>query len=450
MKDILIHIGRDVALNEIIINDTTVSSTHAQLAFQNNNLILIPLPSSNGIMVNEIKITNPVKLEIGDVITFGSFTFDYNKILNILKIYNYKIESIPNFKIDLATGSSLSIKKSNLQNKGVVSSLEVTNKFNLKKIIFYTLLLILVVVISFGIKLLINQYYFEEEKPKENTEISDIEKNNENNSSENSIEKKENNEKKKEPRKQRNNISYDFSCLSSSNDRGSNDMITLFGDITREIQGDFLSNINVTVKEEMEYGDQSLEDMKKEYNFLDSGNEIKKLKKILNILESKLAKPRGFKYKIHYIDNDIENVFTIGGRIFFFKGMYEKCRNDSELAAIISHEIGHNELGHLNHKIKKIKASEGFGVFGVIALGIESEITKAFNQKQETHADMFGMDLMYPTSYKNCSAIDFWDMMSESEDENNINNIFRSHPYSSNRANCVRNHLLTNYDKSCE
>ena len=293
-----------------------------------------------------------------------------------------------------------------------------------------------------------NQFYLEEKKPKFNTEILYIDKKNK--TSKNFIEKKKNIEKHQEPRKQRTNISYDFSCLSSSNDIGSNDMITLFGDITREIQGDFLSNIEVTVKEEMVFGDQSYEDMQEEYNFIDSGNEIKKLKRILNILESKLANPKGFKYKIHYIDNDIENVFTIGGRIFFFKGMYKKCRNDSELAAIISHEIGHNELGHLNHKIKKIKASEGFGVFGVIALGIESEITKAFNQKQETHADMFGMDLMYPTSFKNCSAIDFWDMMSESENENNINNIFRSHPYSSNRAKCVRNHLLTNYDKSCE
>ena len=126
------------------------------------------------------------------------------------------------------------------------------------------------------------------------------------------------------------------------------------------------------------------------------------------------------------------------------------CRNDSEIAAIISHEIGHNELGHLNHRIKKIKASQGFGVFGQIALGVESEMTKAFNQKQETHADMFGVDLMSPTSYKTCASIEFWHMMSESENENQINNIFRSHPYSSKRSNCVRNHLLNNYNKTCE
>ena len=82
--------------------------------------------------------------------------------------------------------------------------------------------------------------------------------------------------------KQRTDITYDFSCLSSSNDGGSNDMITLFGDITREIQGGYLSNIEVTVKEEMEYGDQALEDMKEEYKVINFGDEHSKLKKILS------------------------------------------------------------------------------------------------------------------------------------------------------------------------
>jgi len=192
-----------------------------------------------------------------------------------------------------------------------------------------------------------------------------------------------------------------------------------------------------------------LEDMKEEYKVIDSGSEHSKLKKILSTLKSKLAEPKGFRYYIHFVDDDIENVFTIGGRIFFFKGMYEKCRNDSELAAIISHEIGHNELGHLNDNIKKLKASQEYGGVGQIALGIESEITKSFNQKQETYADMFGIDIMYPTSYKSCSSVDLWERMSESENNNQIDNIFRSHPYSSKRANCVRNHLLNNYKRSC-
>ena len=242
---------------------------------------------------------------------------------------------------------------------------------------------------------------------------------------------------------------YDFSCLSSDNDVGSNDVITILGDITREMQNDFLSNIEVTVEEEMEFGNIELERMKEEYRFEDSGDEHAKLQKILSILTSKLAEPRGFRYQIHYIDDNIENVFTIGGRIFFFRGMYEKCRSDSEIAAIIGHEISHNELGHLTLKIKKIKSAMQLGMFGSIALAIESVMTVSFNQKQESHADMFGVDLTYPTNYKSCAAVSFWNRMGEEEHENQVENFFRSHPYSSARMRCISNHLETHYNLHC-
>ena len=441
MKDTLLHIGRDVQLNELIINSTTVSASHAQLAYQYNNLILVPLPSSNGIKVNNIVITNPVKLEIGDIVSFGSFVCSYNDLLNTLKIYNYKSEKNPNVKVNITSSVSNSEFKPSQQTTS-------SDTLNLKKILIYISMVIAVVLLSIAINVLLSQNSSKEEKSKNNVNVQDTTPNDNEKDTENN--KKEETSEPKKSSKQSTKIKYNFSCLSSKDDGGSNDLITLFGDITRDIQEDYLANIEVTVEEEMEYGDKALEDMKEKYKVVESGAELTRLNKILSVLKSKLAEPRGFKYQIYFVDDKIKNVFTIGGKIFFFKGMYKMCRNDSEIAAIISHEIGHNELGHLNHTMKKIKASQGFGIFGQIALGVESEITKAFNQKQETHADMFGMDVVFPTSYKTCASIEFWDMMSESEKEDPVNNIFRSHPYSSKRSNCVRNHLSTNYNKTCE
>ena len=57
------------------------------------------------------------------------------------------------------------------------------------------------------------------------------------------------------------------------------------------------------------------------------------------------------------------------------------------------------------------------------------------------------MDLVYPTEYKNCSAVDFWNR--NGKDENKIYDFFRSHPFSNNRAECISNHLNTNYNINC-
>ena len=70
---------------------------------------------------------------------------------------------------------------------------------------------------------------------------------------------------------------------------------------------------------------------------------------------------------------------------------------------------------------------------------------------EELEADLFGIDIMYPTRYKTCSAISLWKRMAEFDgNKNNFEIFFKSHPYSESRASCIKNHLTTNYNKSCK
>lgn len=257
-----------------------------------------------------------------------------------------------------------------------------------------------------------------------------------------------------QPRKQRTDVTYDFSCLNSDGDYGMNKEIYNFGEITRDVQSSFFEDIDISVSDEEEQGQMFLEALKKEYRFIFKGSDYQNLNSILKNLVSRLAKPRGFDYKIYLIDDPELNAFTTGGYIFFYKGMYNFCQTNSEIAAIISHEIAHNELGHLTLPIKKQKAAEDFGIFGEIIKVfddiIENNVTQSFGQKQESEADLFGMDLVYPTSFKNCHAINFWKRMSQNENEYDmIENFSRSHPYSKNRSLCIDNHLKSNYSKYC-
>jgi len=253
-----------------------------------------------------------------------------------------------------------------------------------------------------------------------------------------------------QPRKQQTNVTYDFSCLNSYGDAGTNNAIYNFGEITRDIQSSFFDDIDISVDDEQKQGRKLLKAYKQKYRFIESGAKYQNLNNILKNLVSRLAKPRGFTYKIHLLNDPTLNAVTLGGHIFFYKGMYDFCKTSSEISAIISHEIAHNELGHLTLAIKKQKAADDWGIIGNIFLEIESETTKSFNQKQESEADLFGMDLVYPTNFKNCDAIALWNRMSQNENRFDvIDNFFRSHPYSKNRSKCIKNHLKSNYNKNC-
>ena len=81
---------------------------------------------------------------------------------------------------------------------------------------------------------------------------------------------------------------------------------------------------------------------------------------------------------------------------------------------------------------------------------IERNTSMSFNQKQEAQADLFGLDLVHPTDYNSCAGISLWERMSKTEKDFNISeNLFKSHPYSINRINCLKNHSTNNYNKSC-
>jgi len=411
-----IKIGK-APTNDIVINDKTVSREHLVVFIDDDkNVFITDLGSTNGTYVNGVRIEESVKLETLDVLRVGNSLVEWPQFLisnnNLDKVYETLKDPDPIFK-----------------EKPVLKS-EATNLKPIYKysLIFVIIIVVVIIIMSFADR---NTNYNDEVVIAErtNTEIPI---------------------KRKQQKKQRTSVTYDFSCLSSNGDIGSNDAIYNFGEITREVQSSFFDTIDISVDDEQDAGRQILEAYKKEYRFIESGAEFQNLKSISRNLVSRLAKPRGFNYKIYFIDDPMLNAMTAGGYIFFFKGMYDFCNTNSEIAAIISHEIAHNELGHLTLDMKKQKAASEWGILGEIVLGIENATTQSFNQKQESEADLFGMDLVYPTSFRNCDAITLWKRMSQNENEFDIlDNFFRSHPYSKNRSNCIRNHLTSNYNKNC-
>lgn len=249
---------------------------------------------------------------------------------------------------------------------------------------------------------------------------------------------------------QKKNTNHDLSCY----DNG-----TL---AFHELEQSFLEGVEISIDEEMEVGKAVYDQMAEKYTIKTSGPQYDKVVNIMNRLTLQIAKFNSptknpnfgkykTKYKIYIIETDEINAFTAGARIFVTTGIYEFCKNDSELASIIGHEISHNELGHIANHLKRQKAAQGFfGGFGDLAYYAGQLITTPFGQTDEGHCDLFGMDLSKSAGFAPCYTIDLWERMAEQSGDKTFLNLFSSHPYSGDRATCAANHLKVNYKLDCE
>jgi predicted Zn-dependent protease len=240
-------------------------------------------------------------------------------------------------------------------------------------------------------------------------------------------------------------IPYDFSCMET--DEGSS-FINWGADFEKELLSTY--GVKVSLDEEIQFGNESLELLKSEYKIEETGSNVNYLTSILNKLSSNIKNPRGFSYKIYIIKSEDLNAFTCGGKVFFTTKMLDFCKNNDEVAAILGHEIAHNELGHINENICRIKTAETYGDVGILTAAIGQALTTPFNQKNETHCDFYGIDLMIASSYKPCAAISLWKRMSELDPAYDAySNFLSTHPYSGKRTICCRNHIATNYSFNC-
>jgi predicted Zn-dependent protease len=74
-------------------------------------------------------------------------------------------------------------------------------------------------------------------------------------------------------------------------------------------------------------------------------SENKKLQKYVNMIARTLVSNTKFfdwEFNVIVLDNKIVDGFAVpGGYIFITKGAVENCKDESELAAVIAHEMGH-------------------------------------------------------------------------------------------------------------
>ena len=257
----------------------------------------------------------------------------------------------------------------------------------------------------------------------------------------------------KNEKKSSREMTYSYACLDSAvSNNKTNRTISRTTDIIRDIA---IDKDEITDEMQTQYGEAFHKDAieTKTFVLLQDTVITAQLKKAMDELLAQREAPSRIKYFIYLLDDKAINAFTFGGRIYVTKGMYEKCKgNPALLYSIIGHEIGHSEKGHIKKTIQEMMLSDKiFGSQnGDLFLYLKKLLTASFNQRNELEADYYGTDLTYRLNQDVCSAVSFWQGMAQEENKyNKLEDFFRSHPFSSLRAQCLRDHIQSNFGTTC-
>ncbi len=129
-----------------------------------------------------------------------------------------------------------------------------------------------------------------------------------------------------------------------------------------------------------------------------------------------LSERRDLPWSFHAVDAAVVNAFALpGGKVFITRGLMEKMENESQLAAVLGHEIGHVTGRHVNDRMAQaLGVSLVTTAFGVAAqlseedwlrvLGVGAQLggtvyMLSYSRGQENESDLLGLRYMVEAGY---------------------------------------------------
>jgi predicted Zn-dependent protease len=155
-------------------------------------------------------------------------------------------------------------------------------------------------------------------------------------------------------------------------------------------------------------------------------------------------------WEVQVFEDKSPNAFALPGRkIGVNTGMIRLVENDSQLAAVIGHEIGHVIARHANERASMgVLAQLGQEVAGqinpvgaaVFGLGTEVGIMLPYSRTHEAEADVIGQDLMARAGFDPRESIRLWKLM-EKQDGDRPPELLSTHPATQARIEGLTAHL---------
>jgi predicted Zn-dependent protease len=182
-----------------------------------------------------------------------------------------------------------------------------------------------------------------------------------------------------------------------------------------------------------------------------------------NILAQSQKAPFDFRFSV--INSSAINAFaTPGGYVYINRGLIDLVEKESELAAVLGHEIGHVNARHIASTIEKSQklgiatlaailagaflggGGEGTAAVTAFTLATATSLNLKYSRENEEEADRLGMSYLVTAGYDGKAMLDFLKSMRRYEFySNTIPSYFLTHPGTDERISYLDALLQTSY-----
>jgi predicted Zn-dependent protease len=214
-------------------------------------------------------------------------------------------------------------------------------------------------------------------------------------------------------------------------------------------------------EEEMAMGRKAAEETDKQLVLLDAPL----LTAYLNSLGQKVAqasrRPQ-LQYSLKIVNTDSVNAFSLpGGYIYIHRGLLDFVMNESELAGIVAHEVGHIVAYHsMNDVARRTLVDRGMYELQKAGLLSDQQVVdmlqryggpillfadRKFNREEESEADMLGMYNAIRAGYDPQGLISFLARLSKfTGNPTLVEGLLMNHPLPGERVTALRAELRQN------
>jgi len=182
------------------------------------------------------------------------------------------------------------------------------------------------------------------------------------------------------------------------------------------------------------------------------------LQNYINSIGQKIASVShnpNFEYRFVALNHESTNAFALpGGHIFITRGMLEKLETESQLAAILAHEVAHvvardtmnvmsNQIG-IDALLSAV-TSESTPAGVTTAANLTNQIIGlSYSREDEKTADLAGLDYMTWAGYNPYGMVETVQMLQNLQESRQIE-FFSTHPSPQNRLGYLTQKIQTQY-----
>ena len=164
-------------------------------------------------------------------------------------------------------------------------------------------------------------------------------------------------------------------------------------------------------------------------------------------------------WEVVVFDSEQVNAFALpGGKIGVYTGLLQITENQNQLAAVLSHEVGHVIEHHSNERMSSGQLAQvGLAAANAVlvnkqvenkkvwmaglGLGLQYGILMPYSRVHESEADLVGEELMAKSGFDPRASIKLWQNMSKNS-QGQPPEFLSTHPANQTRIQQLNDHLM--------